>query len=519
MSECETTYDCCAETFADDVTGLVQCISTANDAANADVIGGLDAFFLIFAGALVFFMQVGFAMLLAGSIREKNVANVLLWNLLDSAGGALAFWSIGFALAYGGDTPGGPKTFVGNTGFFLATEGIDLHFWFFQFAFSCAVSSITAGAVAERTKMTAYLFFSFFLVGFVYPVCAHSYWSYNGFLSAFTAEPFMGQGVIDLAGSGPVHMCGGAAALVMCVILGPRMGRFYDSEGNLRDEPKPMGPHSVTLMFLGTFGLWFGWYGFNPGSVLFISTDNQGNVAGLAAVNTTLGAAGGVLAGLITSTIIGARKTGLYEWDTTAAMNGGLTGLAAITAGCASVEPWAGFLIGIIAGWIYLSASKLILKLKIDDAVDAIPVHLFGGAWGVIACGFFSNPARMAASGVPTAHVGVFYGGGGTLLGIQILAVLFVFGWTSVTFVPFCLGLKALNMLRIDELEEEVGMDISRHKGPAYRPEVVDEGAIDNLNQSRHKATGVLATVMTPEPEKPADPEAEFMAIINDSKK
>jgi hypothetical protein len=112
-----------------------------------------------------------------------------------------------------------------------------------------------------------------------------------------------------------------------------------------------------------------------------------------------------------------------------------------------------------------------------------------------------------------------FYGGGGTLLGIQILAVLFVFGWTSVTFVPFCLGLKALNMLRIDELEEEVGMDISRHKGPAYRPEVVDEGAIDNLNQSRHKATGVLATVMTPEPEKPADPEAEFMAIINDSKK
>jgi Amt family ammonium transporter len=166
-------------------------------------------------------------------------------------------------------------------------------------------------------------------------------------------------------------------------------------------------PDFEKSQFLGTFGLWFGWYGFNPGSVLFISTDNQGNVAGLAAVNTTLGAAGGVLAGLITSTIIGARKTGLYEWDTTAAMNGGLTGLAAITAGCASVEPWAGFLIGIIAGWIYLSASKLILKLKIDDAVDAIPVHLFGGAWGVIACGFFSNPARMAASGVPTAHVGV----------------------------------------------------------------------------------------------------------------
>jgi len=494
---------------------LLKCVSEDTEAAKNDVAEGLDAFFLLFAGALVFFMQVGFAMLLAGSIREKNVANVLLWNLLDSAGGALAFWSIGFALAYGGDDPTMPKTFVGNSGFFLATPGIDYHFWFFQYAFSCAVSSITAGAVAERTKMSAYLFFSFFLVGFVYPVCAHTYWSTNGFLSAFAGEPFLGQGVVDLAGSGPVHMCGGAAALIMCSVIGPRKGRFYDSDGNLRDEPKAMGPHSVTLMFLGTFGLWFGWYGFNPGSVLLISSANQGTVAGLAAVNTTLGAAAGALAGLFTSTIIDERTTGVYQWDTTAAMNGCLTGLAAITAGCASVEPWAGFVIGMIAGWIYLGASKLILKLKIDDAVDAIPVHLFGGSWGVIACGFFSNPTRMAMSGVPSEHVGLFYGGDGTLLGIQVLAVLFVFGWTSAVFIPFCLSLKFLNMLRIDELEEEVGMDISRHKGPAYRTEGVDEKAIEDLSQSRHKATRVLTAGMIHEPEKPVDDEAEFMAIID----
>jgi Amt family ammonium transporter len=251
--------------------------------AKNDLVSGVDSFYLLFAGALVFFMQVGFAMLLAGSIREKNVANVLLWNLLDSAGGAFAFWTVGYAFAYGGDDLTKPKSFVGTTGFFLATPGVDFHFWcvsrcsrgpicycgpiwmfrpvltlfhpfahyrrrFFQFAFACAVSSITAGAIAERTKMAGYLFFSIFLIGFVYPVCAHTYWSYNGFLSTFAAEPLWGQGVIDFAGSGPVHMCGGTAALIMCKIIGPRTGRFYDSAGNLRDEPKAMGPHSVTLM-------------------------------------------------------------------------------------------------------------------------------------------------------------------------------------------------------------------------------------------------------------------------------
>jgi len=514
-----SVFESCVESFGGNLTvELLQCVSDGTEAAKNDLAGGVDSFYLLFAGALVFFMQIGFAMLLAGSIREKNVSNVLLWNLLDASGGAFAFWSIGFALAYGGDDVSMPKTFAGSTGFFLATSGIDLHFWFFQYAFSCAVSSITAGAIAERTKMTAYLLYSMVLAGVVYPICAHSYWSYNGFLSAFTSEPFLGQGVIDLAGSGPVHLCGGVAALVMCIIIGPRKGRFHDSDGNLREEPKPMGPHSVTLMFLGTFGLWFGWYGFNPGSVLMISSETLGQVASLAAVNTTLGAAAGALSGMFTSTIIDERKTGVYQWDTTAAMNGCLTGLVAITAGCASVEPWAGFVIGIIAGWIYLAASKLILKLRIDDAVDAIPVHLFGGAWGVIACGFFSNPARMEMSGLPTSDVGLFYGGNGTLLGIQCIAVLFVFGWTSVIFTPFCLCLKFLNMLRIDPLEEEVGMDISRHKGPAYRSEEVDAGAIDNLNSSRH-AHKLLPADKVDEPEqaKSVDSYDEFVQVLEKS--
>ena len=195
---------------------------------------------------------------------------------------------------------------------------------------------------------------------------------------------------------------------------------------------------------------------------------------------------------MFTSTIIDERKTGVYTWDTTAAMNGCLTGLVAITAGCATVEPWAGFVIGLVAGWVYLGASALILRLKIDDAVDAIPVHMFGGMWGVLATGLFSNPYRMELAGYNTVNLGWFYewgrgSGNFTLMGIQICSILFVIGWTTVMFTPFCLILKFLNWLRIDPLEEEVGMDLSRHKGSAYQSERSNEKALSELNSSRRQ--------------------------------
>jgi ammonium transporter, Amt family len=170
---------------------------------------------LIWGGSMVFFMQLGFAMLCAGSIRSKNVKNVILWNLLDSCGGGLAFWAVGFAFTYGGDDPNNPaRTFIGNTEFFLGSfSPVSLQFWFFQFTFACALSSIVAGTIAERTQMKAYLMYSSFLVGFVYPVVAHSLWSTQGFLSKFTMNKLFGSGAIDLAGSGAVHMCGGVAAV------------------------------------------------------------------------------------------------------------------------------------------------------------------------------------------------------------------------------------------------------------------------------------------------------------------
>jgi len=488
---CAATYDLSAETAE-----FIRCIADTRTnvedltARVESLVDGVDTFYLIFAGALVYFMQTGFAMLCAGSIRAKNVKNVLLWNLLDSCGGGMAFWVCGYAFAYGGDDDG-PKTFIGSSNFFLRDGDTQHQQWFFQFAFASALSSIVAGTIAERTKMAAYLLYSAFLVGLIYPIVAHAFWSSNGFLSNTATDPLWGSGAIDLAGSGPVHMTGGVTALVAAIILGPRIGRFYDEDGNPLEEPAEFAPHSVTLQFLGTFCLWFGWYGFNPGSTLAISSSDLGNVASLAAVNTTLSACAGALSAMVLSTIHDIRYHGIAQWDLAYTMNGCLTGLVAITAGCATVETWAAVVIGIFAGLFYLMASRLLVRLRIDDAVDAIPVHMVGGAWGVIATGLFSNPDRMEVAFGMSEHSGWFYewgqgSGDFTLLGIQLIGVLFIFSWTSVTMGIYFYILNFFGLLRISPLEEQVGMDISRHKGSAYSMEGVPTEKIEELNVSRH---------------------------------
>jgi Amt family ammonium transporter len=505
MSEEMTNiYDECIALFPDAQTqtaDLIQCISDGNQewaaAETASLASGVDTFYLIFAGALVYFMQTGFAMLTAGSIRSKNVKNVLLWNLLDSCGGGMMFWICGWAFAYGGEDPdSAKKTFVGNTDFFLRNSDTPYATWFFQFAFACALSSIVAGTVAERCKMQAYLFYSAFLVGFVYPVVAHSFWSVNGWLSNTTLEPLWGSGAIDLAGSGPVHMCGGVTALASAIILGPRIGRFYDRDGNPLEEPHDFPPHSVALQFLGTFCLWFGWYGFNPGSVLQVSSAGLSSVAALVAVNTTLGACAAALSAMFTSTIIDERRTGVHTYDLGVTMNGCLTGLVSITAGAATVDTWAAVLIGVIAGWVYIFGSYLCVKLRIDDAVDAIPVHMCGGAWGVIATGLFSSPQRMLNWLGNDTNVGWFYewgrgSGNFTLIGIQLIAVLFIFAWTFTCMYAYFWVLNFFNMLRIDPLEEEVGMDLSRHKGSAYDMSgEADMKHFEDLSQRRASSIG-----------------------------
>lgn len=468
-------------------------------------------------------MQAGFAMLCAGSVRQKNVKNIMLKNLLDACGGAIGFFTIGFAFAYGDPDPD-DKTFIGSQYFFLH----DFHSyasWFFQFAFAATAATIVAGTVAERCKMAAYLCYSVFLTGFVYPVVVHSIWSTSGFLTAFRgADSFREVGMIDFAGSGVVHMtgkfykllysfksfydreaqhnylfylnfAGGITALIAATILGPRRGRFYDEDGNPLETPNTFQAHSVALQILGTFILWFGWYGFNPGSALAIANEDSANTAALCAATTTIAAAAGCVTSMFTDTILDAMATGEASYDLTMAMNGALGGLVAITAGCSVVTPWAACLIGMVGGWVYLGFSKLLIKLRIDDAVDAVPVHFANGMWGVIAVGLFSKKELQAVAGYETTHQGWFYSwgegsGDANLLLCQICGILWIITWVTVLMTPFFYALNLLGMFRVDPLEEEVGLDISHHRGAAYDLTAPNKEDVEELMEVRASKHG-----------------------------
>jgi len=446
------------------------------------LVAGTDIFYSLVCGSMIFLMQCGFAMLCAGSVRQKNVKNIMLKNLLDACGGALGFWAVGFGVAYESGS------FIGTSGarFFLNdyTDYID---FFFQFTFAATAATIVAGTVAERCKMVAYLCYSLFLTGFVYPVIVHAIWNSEGFLSAFADEPRGGVGMIDFAGSGVVHMTGGATALVAAIVLGPRIGRFYDEDGNPLDKPVTFPPHSVSLQVLGTFILWFGWYGFNPGSTLSISPGGYGDVAALCAVTTTMAAASGAVASMFFDTMLGFMAEGEAEYDLSMAMNGCLAGLVAITAGCSVVEPWAACIIGVIGGIFYVLASKLLIKLRIDDAVDAVPVHFFNGMWGCIATGLFAAPRHVKlAYDAENVNCGLFYSNGQLLLN-EFLGVLFILGWTVGIMTPFFIILNMLGMFRVDPLEEQVGLDISHHKGAAYNLEGPTGEELEKYNTAHGK--------------------------------
>jgi len=261
-------------------------------------------------------------------------------------------------------------------------------------------------------------------------------------------------------------MVGGFAALVGAIVVGPRTGRFLP-DGSAVDIPG----HNAALAFLGTFILWFGWYGFNPGSALLLEdNDNVGSIAAHAAVSTALAGASGGISALFTNLYIQERLPGEPHFSILMAMNGSLSGLVAITASCAIVEPWAALVIGCIAGWVYMWSSKLLVRFRIDDAVDAIPVHMFNGIWGMIATGLFASPEKLEMTFNTSKHVGWFYSwgrgsGDAALLACQSIAVVFVIGWTAVTIFPFFIWLNYKGWLRSDSLEELVGLDISYHGG------------------------------------------------------
>lgn len=311
------------------------------------------------------------------------------------------------------------------------------------------------------------------LVGWVYPIIAHSVWNPQGFLSAASVEPLWGVGMIDFAGSGVVHVTGGITALFATMILGPRRGRFHDEEGRRLIKPREFPGHSSALQMLGTFILWVGWLGFNCGSALLSPALDQGELVALAGVNTTISGGAAGMTALMLNLWWLERFTGEPFFDLKFVMNGSLCGLVAITGGCGVVEPWAAVVIGFVAGIIYIIGSKGLVFLRLDDAVDAIPVHMFNGIWGVLAVGLFANPERLANAYSPAHadHPGLFYlarsNGDFRLMATQICGLLFICGWVMVIMFPFFIWLDWRGWFRSDPLEEIVGLDTSYHGGLA----------------------------------------------------
>jgi len=446
----------------------------------ADIGGNqaLDAFYLLIMGVFVFFMQCGFALLEAGTVRSKNTKNILLKNLLDACLGAIIWWAWGMGVAYGdsgsedgnvfiGTAVGGPGAFLAagwgtpEKGGFDGSDGYTISLWFFQYVFAAAAATIVSGAVAERAQLVAYLIYTSVITGFIYPVVVHWVWCNNGFLSGgFTADKdktVLG-GCLDFAGSGVVHMTGGVAALCGAFVIKPRIGRF-DENGNA----VPMPGQSTPFQVLGTFILWMGWYGFNPGSTLGITPAGYGPIMARAAMCTTLSAAVGGI------TVVFFDRIFSKTYDVGMVCNGILAGLVSITAGCACMLPWAAFLTGFIGAFVYYGASKLMLKLKIDDPLDAFAVHGACGFWGVLAVGVFGHPEFVSFGwgDAGDEYAGFLYGGS-TLFGAQLVALIIEIAWVASLSTAMFFALKMSGILRVSEEVEMAGMDVSKHGGSAY---------------------------------------------------
>ncbi|CAJ1348866.1 unnamed protein product [Effrenium voratum] len=386
--------------------------------ASEEVKGALDHMWLIVCGAMVMFMQAGFAMVESGCCRAKNVQNILLKNLSDVCVGTIGWWFSGWAIAYGGPMKDGllENGFMGHEQWFgigfvgYKQDGqleptTGMLNWFFQWAFCSAAATIVSGGVAERVSFGGYVCYSFLMTAFVYPVIVAWTWGY-GWLASINSAGFM-----DFAGSGVVHMTGGVGALVGAVIAGPRTGRF--------ENPEQFGPHSLPLMVLGTFIL----YGFNCGSTLGMNSISSGFMAAQVAMNTTIAAATG---GLVVFIL---RLAMTRKYDIGGFCNGILAGLVSITAPCGNVECGSAFGIAILGACVYQGASSLLQKLKVDDPIDAFAVHGAAGAWGVLAAALFDWGKDMAPRGFEVRRLRVVRLPIHCWFGRFCFCVLFFFFW------------------------------------------------------------------------------------------
>ncbi len=410
--------------FAQDITSDADKLDQS-----ANIIWMLGAF-------LVFFMQAGFAFLGAGLIRAKNTTNYMTKSFMDFTIASLSFWAFGFALMWGTSQAG----IAGNTNYFLtdAADGQTYVDFVFQMVFAGTAATIVAGAVAERTKTQAYLAYSFIIGAIIYPLYGHWAWNEAGWLGALDKIDL--PAAADYAGSGVVHAVGGFVALAGAVVVGPRIGKF-----NADGSANVISGHNVGYVVIGTFILFFGWFGFNI---------NTGDSIGLNAVNTLMAGATGSIVALYIRLV----QTG--KTDILIACNGALAGLVGITAGAAFVEPWSAVVIGAIAAPIMMASLLLIERVfKIDDPVGAISVHGVTGLWGLLAVGIFAN----GNNGVE----GLVVGEGKQILS-QLISMGVVLAWGLVTGFALFMLLKVTMGVRATEAEELEGLDISEHGLPAY---------------------------------------------------
>lgn len=402
-----------------------------------ELITSIDTVWVLFATTLVFFMQAGFAMVETGFTRAKNAGNIIMKNIMDFSVGSIMFWLLGFGLMFGTSVDGFigiPDLFVkGSYDFGIPTFA----FLIFQTVFCATAATIVSGAMAERTKFVSYLVYSILISGLIYPVVGHWIWG-GGWLSEL--------GFHDFAGSTVVHSVGGWAALIGAKILGPRIGK-YNQDGSANVIPG----HSLTLGALGVFILWFGWFGFNPGSQLAAAgTDNMMAISKIFITTNLAAAVAAVFAMFYTWVRSGKPDVGMT-------LNGALAGLVAITAGCDVVSPGGAAIIGAFAGVLVVIGSEFVEKvLKVDDPVGAVAVHGINGAFGTLMVGIFAETG------------GLVYGGGSALFAAQAAGVGAVFVWTTVlAFAVF----KAVDLtigLRVTDKEENVGLDLKEHGAISY---------------------------------------------------
>ena len=418
----------------------------------------LDTMWTLITAFLVFFMNLGFALVESGLCRAKNTVNILAKNYIVFAISSVAFLLIGFGIMFGSGNPffgtsglwfvGGadnsPLTGDAYQGVYGSLSWTGTPLWakfFFQLVFAGTAATIVSGAVAERIKFGAFFLFSFVMVGLIYPVVGHWIWGGGWAASA---------GMFDFAGSTVVHSIGGWAALAGAIMLGPRVGKYKDGKA------MPIPGHSMTSATIGVFVLWFGWFGFNPGSTMAADWTSIAHIA----VTTNTAAATASISALLMMWVMSGKP------DLSMTLNGGLAGLVAITAPCAFVSVGSSFVIGIIAGVLVVSAVLLFDKIHVDDPVGATSVHLVNGVFGTLAVGLFADPTVSAAASA--VKPGLLMGGGLTQLLPQIYGVLataaYVFPVSLITFAV----LKAVVGLRVTPQEESEGLDMGEHGNIAY---------------------------------------------------